>query len=88
LSPVSFPLSDDLSLSDANEDIFKPFSDDWNITKKKGLKNIINQILLLTAFGNGFTNNDFRIFTKLFIFIFRLFCQNKPNSFWYLGIAF
>jgi hypothetical protein len=28
LSPVSFPLPADLSLSEANEDIFKPFSDD------------------------------------------------------------
>ena len=68
--------------------IFSSLSLMTEILQKKGLKNIINQILLLTAFGNGFTNNDFRIFTKLFIFIFRLFCQNKPNSFWYLGIAF
>ena len=41
LSPVSFPLSDDLSLSDANEEIFKPFSDVWNITKKSFDKHIL-----------------------------------------------
>ena len=40
-SPVPFPLPDDLSLSDANEDIFKPFSDDWNITKKSFNKHIL-----------------------------------------------